>query len=57
MVGAGNESCIEKILIKLKMNRVFMETFNMTRIIWKLDFLLENGENVHERMNFKGRNI
>lgn len=50
MVGAGNESCIEKILIKLKMNRVFMETFNMTRIIWKLDFLLENGENVHERI-------
>ena len=34
MVGAGNESCIEKILIKLKMNRVFMET----------------GESVHERI-------
>lgn len=50
MVGAGDESCIEKILIKLKMNRVFMETFNMTRIIWKLDFLLGNGESVHERI-------
>lgn len=50
MVGAGNESCIEKILIKLKMNRVFMETFNMTRIIWKLDFLLGNGESMHERI-------
>ena len=50
MVGAGNESCIEKILIKLKMNRVFMGTFNMTRIIWKLDFLLGNGESVHERI-------
>ena len=50
MVGAGNESCIEKTLIKLKMNRVFMETFNMTRIIWKLDFLLENGESVHKRI-------
>lgn len=50
MAGAGDEPCIEKILIKLKMNRVFMETFNMTRIIWKLDFLLGNGGSVHERI-------
>ena len=50
MAGAGNESCIEKILIKLKVNRVFMETFNMTRIIWELDSLLGNGESVHERI-------
>ena len=50
MAGAGNAPCIEKILIKLKMNRVFMGTFNMTRIIWELDSLLGNGESVHERI-------